>query len=1297
MARNDAIVDVEDWISEHFFTSEAKGESFQKAVLDRRKEWDELDGPEGSPRSRFTGSRSKLLDALTALYSDGDTDPATTAQRITDLYRDLRTILGYASGEFHVETAGPARFYNTLGVTADAPFVIIDAKPVDALDELLPKDQETLLCPFPISEKDQLTSVSRTLSHLFVREDGPKFALVMAGRWLVVAERSRWPEGRYLAVDIQTVADRNDAKRGGEVDKALACLAADSLAPDADGAIWWTGVLEDSIKHTVGVSQDLREGVRLSVELIANDVVQRRKAKGLPALPADQAQPLARQSLRFIYRILFLLYAEASPELGVLPVGAPEYQDGYSLDRLRDLTLVELGSPHARTGTHLYDSLDVLFRLVDQGHHAPTTGAEADEAAGTQGLEFNSLRADLFLPKAIAHIGEVKLGNAALQQVLRHLLLSKEQKGKDRGYISYVDLGINQLGAVYEGLMSYTGFFAETDLYEVAKNGNAEKGSWVVPVERAHDIAESDFVTTTDPITGETKPVMHARGTFVFRLSGRERQQSASYYSPEVITRFTVSQALEELLDQDGQRTPARDILDLTVCEPALGSGAFAVEAVRQLAEQYLTRRQEELGERIDPDQYPQELQKVKASIALHQVYGVDLNAQAVEFAEITLWLDSMSKDLQAPWFGLHLRRGNSLIGARHAVYSRDQINSRNWLTVPATDVPLTGFAEKLRDDTHDIDLGSRIHHFLLPAEGWGSTTEAKEAKELVPERVKQIKAWRKSITKKPTTKQLNALEEIAHQVEALWMLAYRRLVMAEQESRRSIKLWELDEELLGSTVTREQIEESLSDGNGAYQRLRRVMDAWCALWFWPLHGERVWTEDDRPRTAPPTLDEWIDALTQLVGSNKQARRAAQHGADMLRPDDAWAALAAQEDFEIKGAGARSVADVKGQHPWLQVCEDVAAGQGFFHWQLDFATVFGRGGFDLQVGNPPWVRPDVDADALLAEGDPWWQLANRPSEAERRARREETLKLPEMRDALVSSMSETVAVREVVSAPVLYPSLDGLRPDLYRCFMSQTWAHSSITGVVALVHPESHFTDEKAGRLRRETYARLRRHWQFLNELKLYEIHNHVTYGIHVYGTARKWVRFLSASSLYHPDTVERSLHHSGEGEQPGFKDPNTGSWDLRPHRSRIIIVSDATLESWHAVLEEEVTPVAETRMVSTVNTAVAQVLSRLARNDRIGSLGLEFSTGWNEKTDREKGRFEARWGAPHSWRDVILQGPHLHVATPFYKTPNKTMRSNKDWSATDFENLPANALPATSYKPTGDPGRYSGSSQSRV
>ena len=185
-------------------------------------------------------------------------------------------------------------------------------------------------------------------------------------------------------------------------------------------------------------------------------------------------------------------------------------------------------------------------------------------------------------------------------------------------------------------------------------------------------------------------------------------------------------------------------------------------------------------------------------------------------------------------------------------------------------------------------------------------------------------------------------------------------------------------------TVTREQIEESLADDDGAYRRLRRMMDAWTALWFWPLTGDEV---------APPTLDQWIDAAQGILGTQKLSSRGAKQGMGTLSPADQWEAMADQENFELAGAGARRVRDVLDDHPWLRVCDDVAKEQGFFHWQLDFATVFGRGGFDLQVGNPPWVRPRGDVDALLADGDPWWQLALKPSEAEKRRVAQETLQV----------------------------------------------------------------------------------------------------------------------------------------------------------------------------------------------------------------------------------------------------------------------------------------------------------------
>lgn len=1281
MPSSDAILIGEDWISEHFFTTDATSQSFQARVIARRKDWDAAETP--TPRSRFTAERAALETEISELTSpNGATDAAAHVEAARAVYETLRTVLGYDDPGYHTHRTGPVLAVSAPGITAGAPLVLVEATPVDAVDDMLEKDASTLLEPWQPDEQTTLTSVPRLLSAVFVAEDGPDFALVLAGRWLLVAEKVRWAEGRYLALDLQLVCERNETKRGGEIDRALTCISAESLAPDADGNIWWAQALEESVKHTVGVSQDLREGVRLSIEIIANEVVSRRREKGLPPLPAELAQPLAKQALRFLYRILFLLYAEASPELEVLPAGASEYEQGYSLDRLRELTLVQLATPQGKSGTHLYESLALLFRLVDAGHAPPAAVSHDDGAsAATQGLTFQSLRADLFMHAATALIDEVGLGNEALQRVLRHLLLSKETGGKDRGFISYAELGINQLGAVYEGLMSYTGFFATEDLYEVAKNGDSAKGSWVVPVHRATGIAEADFVRAKDEVTGELKPVVHEAGTFVFRLAGRERQQSASYYTPEVLTRFTVSQALEELLDQDGT-TKAEDILHLTVCEPALGSGAFAIEAVRQLAEQYLRRRQEETGQRIDPDAYPRELQRVKAYLALHQVYGVDLNATAVELAEISLWLDTMAADLNAPWFGLHLRRGNSLIGARHATYSQAQVKDKSWLAATPTDHPLTELAADLASGVRTSTTGA-IHHFLLPAAGWGSAVEAKEARALAPDATAALKAWSRATATKPTATQLKTLLDVADRVEVLWQFALRRLQIAEYEARRDIPVWGHEAEPSGRAVSREDIETSLADGSGAYQRLRRVMDAWAALWFWPL------TETE---TKPPTLAQWLDALQQLLGRDTTQAKAhgkrSYEGMDQLGAHSDWNALNDAEKLDLGFADAQPITKVLDTHPWLTVCERVATQQGFFHWELDFATVFARGGFDLQLGNPPWVRPDWDEAAILGEYELVFALDGK-IEANRAARlKGAVLDQPEPARVYLEELGVNAANRELVSSPVRFPQLEGLRPDLYRCFMEQTWRNGSATGTVGLIHLETHFTDERAGFLRAASYERLRRHWHFVNELKLFEIQDQKNFGVNVYGAKREAVSFYHGSWLYHPDTVQRSLRHDGSGDEPGLKDPE-GNWDVRPHAGRIIEVTDDVLRTWHAILEDENTPLRQARMLHTVNRVIAKVLEKTAESERVGNLGLEFSQGWNETTDFKRGYFEKEWGVPGSWDDVILQGPHLYVSTPMYKSPNPTMKHQQDWSEVDFESLAPDAIPATSYKPAGDPYEY--------
>ena len=114
-----------------------------------------------------------------------------------------------------------------------------------------------------------------------------------------------------------------------------------------------------------------------------------------------------------------------------------------------------------------------------------------------------------------------------------------------------------------------------------------------------------------------------------------------------------------------------------------------------------------------------------------------------------------------------------------------------------------------------------------------------------------------------------------------------------------------------GRHVTREEIEASLADREGAYRRLRLVMDAWCALWFWPL------TEDE---VSPPTLEQWYDALRMILGADTMKASVAKKGDETLQSALTWDELGDVEHNDRVYADAKPIAEVLSQHPWLQVC-----------------------------------------------------------------------------------------------------------------------------------------------------------------------------------------------------------------------------------------------------------------------------------------------------------------------------------------------------------------------------------------
>lgn len=1250
----DSIRNVGDFLSPHWLS-----EAFPAKLKTLTKEWRERNdaGKGPSPLRGLTGVTTRFLDAKADLPGPRDDG---FSEAVTYLHTLLLGALGLDAEPVELVTEQSETPVTVpLLVRRQAPtgeaLHVLQAAPVADVDDLF-GDEGRLLYPVQVQSGPETTtaieSVPKAVQQLFLTDHAPRFILVVAGGWLLLSDVERWAEGRYLAFDVDTALSRRDDKAAGELAWLAGLVSADVLLPAEDGGSLLGAFSDDSIKHAVGVSEDLREGLRRSVELIADEVIVRRRARGepvesIPELPRE----LTSQSLRFLYRILFLLYAEARPELAILPVGAPEYDAGYGLDRLRDLIQRPLTGP-SRDGHHLHDSLRLLFRLVNQGH--------GDAGSDGDGLVFEPLRADLFDRRHAYHIDDVDLSNAVLQQVLALLLLSKPSKsrGARRGYVSYAQLGINQLGAVYEGLMAYSGFIAERELVELAKDGDPRKGTWLVPRERLGEYEERHVVHREDQITGATTFVLHRPGTFVYRLSGRDRQRSASYYTPEVLTQCVVRHSLAELITKD---TPAAAILEYRVCEPAMGSGAFLNEALNQLAAEYLKRRQAELDQAIDPGQYRQELQRVKAYLALHRCYGVDLNDTARELAEVSLWLNVMHPGLKAPWFGLHLRRGNSLIGARRATYDLAALGraKKSWLDTPPIDRALSAGAVP----------DGEIHYFLLPAAGWGAVKDAKPAKELAPDAVARLKAWTKSVTRKPGKDDTARLRGLARRVERLWELSLRRLEISEREVSRHVEVWGADLPAEAGAVSREEVESALHDPDGPYQRLRLAMDAWCALFFWPV------TTD----VEPPDLVQWINALEGLLGVSGKPTDAYQIG--FVEIVEGFSELADLDDLEKTYYGMRDVAALLLDHRWLGVVREISQQEGFFHWELDFAQVFHRGGFDLQLGNPPWVRPIWQDDETLSEFEPFFTLQEKIPESILKRRRTEVLSSPEVAVRYLEELSSWAGLNRHLRSDIEHPVLRGVQSNLYTNFIERTWRSSGGSGIVGLLHPDGHFIDANANVLRAETYVRLRLHAQFTNKFGIFEdVSSSREFGINVYGP-RQSCGFRNLASLFHPSTLDASLTHDGRGDSPGLQDLQ-GRWSKEPHSSRVAKITEPVLMNWARLFDPEGTPALQARLVRPLTSGHLEVLDQLSASAvRLADFDHAQFGGWHEKSAKERGYIEYQTVRADNLAETILQANHIQRLNPYGSEPNEDCRNRYDWSDVDPLEVSERWVPRTNYQ----------------
>ena len=272
--------------------------------------------------------------------------------------------------------------------------------------------------------------------------------------------------------------------------------------------------------------------------------------------------------LSIVYRLLFVFYAESRADLDILPISDSIYQKGYSLEMLRDLEQTKLVTDHSLNGYFFHESLKQLFQLMGASskHVRKENGFQETDGVLNKSFKIRHIDSPMFDDNKLHHLSDVKFRNFIWQDVICQLSLSRQQNKKARGRISYANLGINQLGSVYESLLAYRGFYAEEDYIEVHPKGKPKEGTLLV-----QRVRRDDFHTDEVLKDESGKEVVIPKGQFVYRLSGRDRQKSASYYTPEVLTQCTVKYTLKGILEKvENGEMKALDLLDLKLLEPSI-------------------------------------------------------------------------------------------------------------------------------------------------------------------------------------------------------------------------------------------------------------------------------------------------------------------------------------------------------------------------------------------------------------------------------------------------------------------------------------------------------------------------------------------------------------------------------------------------------------------------------------------------------------------------------------------------------------------------------------------------------
>lgn len=1264
-----------EYFTNHYFST-IFAENASNTISTWKSESDAAEGIR-TPWSRFRENARNFYTASERLKRNGT--GSAKLDLIHDLAEGYLSALGYPEAKpenIQIDDETTAPVYVEIKKSSGAPLLwVILAVNKDAEDDILNGNAFNAA-----EELTKITNQDLANKILYNTAEPPRFVIFISGTQIALIDRNKWNEKRYLQFELDEIFGRREEST---FQALTVLLHKDSLCPE-EGKVLLDELDENSQKNASGVSQDLKYALRECIELLGNEVLYdmaHNKGRDLDANPVDAGQ-LTLECLRYMYRMLFVLFIESRPELGYAPIKSQSYYSGYSLESLRDIAeRIRDDIQNVGEGTYLCETLSKLYELIYSGY--PANEEELLKYSKEQGLHdmfvVAPLKAHIFDPEYTSMVTAASIRNSVMLRIVDLMSVTREsgKKNARRGRISYTNLGINQMGAVYEALLSYRGFIAEQDLYEVKRAGdsfNELDVGYFVPESELEQYTEDERVRyERDDDFGHKKGELrrYLKGTFIYRLAGREREKSASYYTPEVLTKCLVKYALKELLKDK----TADEILDLTVCEPAMGSAAFLNEAINQLAEAYLDKKQKELGESISYETRGQELQKVKMYIADRNVYGIDLNPVAVELAEVSLWLNTIYAGGYVPWFGTQLINGNSLIGARRQCYHKNALiatqKNAKWFENAPERVPI---GEKR-------GIKSQVYHFLLGDPGMCSYDD-KVIKKLEPENIKAMGNWNKDFNKPYSEDEIHTLLDLSAAIDELWDNQVQLRKTLEEETRDKLNIYGHDDLAEDSHTTirlkdkiyKELYKSEHAQNAGPYARLKFAMDYWCALWFWPIEQADLL----------PTRSEFLNDMNLiLVGAISTAKNTWETGQLSLFPTEKENLIEKVLSF-IPGQSEVNLDNLCALFPRLALVRTIAEQNRFMHWELEFADLFAdRGGFDLVIGNPPWIKIEWQEQGLLADRHPMFAV-KKMSATETTKHRDEALKNSVTHEMYFNEYESLSGEMAFLNAMQNYSDLKGQQTNLFKCFLPQAWLYNNEVGVSAFIHPEGVYDDPKGGALREKLYPRLRKHFMFANERKLFsEVDHHTTFSLNVYGGPQT-VSFDTVSNLYDANSIVECYEGNPQNPIPEIKDEN-GDWNTKGHPNRVIHVSKKELSIFAKLFDGSENWKQAKLPVLHVEKLMDVLACFAAQKQTLANLKESiFTTVMFEETGSQKNDITVRnVHFPLNCIETIFNGPHIGVANPLFKTSRAECILNSDYDNIDLTIVDDKYLQRCNYLPS--------------